>query len=191
MAGDETRTQANAAPVRERREHILDVRRPRLLPARARGDRGLAERGAPAARRGPVRLRDHDRLPDLVRQRGQARLQVRQRRGGAVERVERHADEVDVRQRERALVLDVLPPRVLRAGSEDGQAEMGREADLRARVPAVGEVDQDLGHAARAAGVGGGVQQLRRRVVAVLGDLADRPQQPVVDLVSDLHRISH
>lgn len=54
-------------------------------------------------------------------------------------------------------------------------------------VPAVREVDHDLGGwRACADGRGGGVEELGERVVPAAGDLTDRPEHAIVDFISDL-----
>jgi hypothetical protein len=121
---------------------------------------------------GPVRLRNHDIFIDLANQCRKAALQVRERRLGVIERIERHADEIYVRQGERSLVLDTLPP-----------------PGLSARVPAISKMYHELRYLGLATGRRGGVQQLRGRVEAILRDLADGPEKAVVDLVSDLEDV--
>ena len=166
-----TLTDSLSKAVRQACEHALDVVHPRLLPARRHGDARLRQ-GHPRAALGPVRLSHDDRLAILVRRVRQRRLQRAERRAGAVERVEGEAHDVEL-------------ARLERAGDEDAVEEVAHARP----VPAVRDVDQDLRRARRLRAAHGRVEQLRRRVEAVDGDLPDGPEQAVVDLVSDLQDV--
>lgn len=105
-----------------------DIAHPGLLPGSRNRDARFGQSRSTGAADGPIRLRDDDVLSVRVCDVGQARLQVGQGGAGVVERVERHADEVDGGGRERALDVDPV--------------EEPRDAGP---VPPVGDVDHDLG----------------------------------------------